>query len=91
MNTAVDELNPVIMNYKMDIINYRHDMNVGTNNEVFSFSVDTIRTFVKHVNCMKVLEFQYALKANDLVASLNQRPLSLCAVTVRYKITGKVR
>lgn len=91
LNTAVDELNPVIMNYKMDIINYRHDTNIGLNSDVFTFSVDTIRTFVKRVNYMKVLEFQYALKANKTVAYVNQRPLSLCAITVRYKITGKVR
>lgn len=83
----------------LDLIlyNYRKKMH-KSDIEAFSFTVDSIRTYVKRLNYAKVNEFKYELTSNqDLAAdeseaSLTDRvPLSLSSITIKYKITGQVR
>lgn len=81
-----DTTNSLSMNLKVK--NYRHFVDEGKE-EVFDYRVELIRTFVKRLNYAKVREFQYTLSMDSENAI--KLPLSLSAITIKYKIGGQVR
>ena len=77
-----------LLSMKLNVKNYRHFIDEGKE-ESFDYKVELIRTFVKRLNYAKVREFQYTLSMdNENVIKL---PLSLSAITIKYKIGGQVR
>lgn len=87
--SAVEESeNLTPLSLKLNVKNYRHYVDDGKEEE-FEYKVDVIRTFVKRLNYSKVREFQYALSA-DLQNAI-QIPLSLSAISIKYKVGGQVR
>lgn len=79
--------------YKLNVICYRKYRNFINFNQ-HSFNVDDIRTFVKYINFVNVNEFTYTLTShteyNNNGIIINP-PLSLSSITLKYKVTGKVR
>ena len=62
----------------------------STSSEIknFEFKVDAVRTYIKRLNYFKVNEFQYYLESSDIV---NNIPLSLASISIKYKMAGQVR
>lgn len=81
-----DFTNPFIM--RLDVKNYRHFID-EVKEQSFGYKVELIRTFVKRLNYAKVREFQYTLSTDNENAI--KLPLSLSAITIKYKIGGQVR
>lgn len=84
--SVLDSTTP--MSFKLQIVNYRKTIKEGKE-QLLEYRVDSIRTFVKHLNCMKVNQTQYVLKNND--ESYVQLPLSLSSLNIKYRITRQVR
>ena len=76
------------LSINLTVKNYRHFVDEGKE-EVFDYRVQLIRTFVKRLNYAKVREFQYTLRMDDENAI--KLPLSLSAISIKYKIGGQVR
>ena len=76
------------INCKLQLINYRKSVKEGKE-QLLEYNIDTIRTFVKHLNCMKVNQTQYIIKSNE--ESYLQIPLSLSSINIKYRITRQVR
>ena len=76
------------LSVNLTVNNYRHFVDEGKE-EVFDYRVQLIRTFVKRLNYGKVREFQYTLRMDDENAI--KLPLSLSAISIKYKIGGQVR
>ena len=74
--------------FSLQTINYRKESNTRRR-EVFEYDVDTIRTFIKHMQFSKVNEFQYQLRNAD--KSLTPVPLKLTDISIKYVITERVR
>lgn len=81
-----DNNNPCSINLKIN--NYRKKVNEGKE-EIITYDIDVIRTFVKRVNYSKVSEFQYTISA-DLEDAI-QVPLSLANLSIKYTVTGVIR
>ena len=76
------------MSFKIQLTNYRKTIGEGTE-QLLEYDVDSIRTFVKHLNCMKVNQIKYRLSNNE--ESYIQLPLSISSIGIKYKITRQVR
>ena len=76
------------LSINLTVKNYRHFVDEGKE-EVFDYRVQLIRTFVKRLNYAKVREFQYTLRMDNENAI--KLPLSLSAISIKYKIGGQVR
>lgn len=76
------------LSFNLQITNYRKTVS-EQNEETLQFKVDSIRTFVKHLNCFKVNQLKYILRYDDEL--YEQVPLSLTSITIKYKITRQVR
>ena len=84
--SVLDSDAPISLN--LQIINYRKTVKEGKE-QLLEFNVDSIRTFVKHLNCMKVNQLQYVLKNNN--DAYIRLPLSLSSISLKYRITRQVR
>lgn len=84
--SVLDSDTPINLN--LQITNYRKTVKEG-NEQLLEYRVDSIRTFVKHLNCMKVNQIQYVLKNNE--EAYIQIPLSLSSLSIKYRITRQVR
>jgi hypothetical protein len=72
----------------LQIKNYRKTADDGRD-EILDYDVNVIRNFVKRLNYSRVNEFQYTLK-NDL-ENLEQYPLTLSNISIKYTITGAIK
>lgn len=86
-DTVPDSNNPFTCNMK--ITTYRKIMDGTQAPETMAFYIDMIRTFVKHLNYVKLGQFQFELLSDD--DNAKQLPLNLTSITIRYKLTGQVR
>ena len=84
--SVLDSDTPINLN--LQITNYRKTVKEG-NEQLLEYRVDSIRIFVKHLNCMKVNQMQYVLKNNE--EAYIQIPLSLSSLSIKYRITRQVR
>lgn len=87
MTSLPDPGNPFTCN--MRVTTYRKIMDGTQLPETMSFYVDMIRTFVKKLNYIKLGQFQYELLSDDV--NVQQKPLSLTSIVIKYKTTGQVR
>ena len=75
------------MSMKLECHNYRKKIN-DYDSETMMYDVDAIRTFVKKLNYTNCTYFQYELSNNDAIAVELQTPLSLCNISIKYKMGG---
>lgn len=87
MTSLPDPGNPFTCN--MRVTTYRKIMDGTQLPETMSFYVDMIRTFVKKLNYIKLGQFQYELSSDN--DNVQQKPLSLTSIVIKYKTTGQVR
>ena len=87
MTSLPDASNPFTCN--MRVTTYRKIMDGTQLPETMSFYVDMIRTYVKKLNYIKLGQFQYELSSDD--DNVQQKPLSLTSIVIKYKATGQVR
>lgn len=73
---------------KLDVTNYRKTLSGETDQSVH-YQVNLARTYVARLNYLKVNEFQFALRSNEMLKS--QLPLMLTNIAIKFKITGQVR
>lgn len=73
----------------MLITTYRKIMDGTQRPETLSYYIDMTRTFVKQLNYTKLGQFQYELKSTDTL--IDDMPLSLTSIVLKYKVTGQVR
>ena len=84
------------MHMDLTLFNYRKRQSTS-DVQSFNFYVDSIRTFVKRLNCFKVNEFQYRLTSEknevdeEYETEIAKVPLSLNNISIKYKILGQVR
>ena len=69
--------------HSLKVTNYR-DFVEKRQAENLEYEVDTIRTFVKKLNCSKVNEFQFTLLSKE-------NPLNLSNISIRYVVNSEVR
>ena len=74
--------------FKLSLKAYR-DRNYDNDVETLEYDVDTLRTFVKHCNYLKVNQLQYSLQCDDSDAI--QRPFKLSNIIIKYSVTSNVR
>ena len=88
-----NDYNAIDLNFKLQINNYRKQVNGNIGNKddykVVNYNVEIVRTFVQRLNYSKVNEFQYLLSYDDK-NSVNV-PFSVSGIIVKYKIGGEVR
>lgn len=88
-----NDYNATDLNFKLQINNYRKQVNGNIGNKddykVVNYNVEIVRTFVQRLNYGKVNEFQYLLSYDDK-NSVNV-PFSVSGIIVKYKIGGEVR
>lgn len=87
MTSLPEADNPFTCN--MRVTTYRKIMDGTQAPETMAFYVDMIRTFVKKLNYIKLGQFQYELLSDD--GNVQQKPLSLTSIVIKYKTTGQVR
>ena len=75
------------INLDLSVTTYRK-RSTSSEAKNFEFKVDAVRTYIKKLNYFKVNEFQYKLESSNIV---NNIPLSLASIAIKYKITGQVR
>ena len=85
---ATVNVNPNPCSIYLNVKNYRKRLDMGKE-ELISYEVDIIRTFVKRVNYSKVAEFQYTLSSN--IKTYLQVPFSISNIAIKYNITGALR
>lgn len=86
INAISSELESTTFN--LGVINYRKSLD-ERDNEVIEYTVDIARTYVKRLNYGSVNYFQYIL-SND-TDNVQQSPLSIVDVTIKYGVKGQVR
>lgn len=74
--------------FKLVLKMYR-DKNYDGDISTLEYDVDTLRTFVKHCNYLKVNQLQYCLKYDD--SDVIQKPLKLSNIIIKYSVTSQVR
>ena len=91
-----DNVNRIEMN--LHVVNYRKKPEIGKNTNTaqnidgISYDVDMIRTFVKRLNYYKLNEFEYTLSSRDHdMFIIEQYPLCLTNISIKYLVTGQVR
>lgn len=78
--------------FKLQVNCYRKKLmgNIGNDDFIsINYEVSPLRTFVQRLNYSKVNEFQYQLSSNP--ENTIDLPLSLNAITIKYKVGGQVR
>lgn len=88
-----NDYNAIDLNFKLQINNYRKQVNGNIGNKddykVVNYNVEIVRTFVQRLNYSKVNEFQYLLSYDDKNAV--NVPFSVSGIIIKYKVGGEVR
>lgn len=76
------------LNFNLQMYYYRKIIN-ESKEYLMSYKVDAIRTFVKHLNAMKVNQAKYIISYD--AEAYEKLPLSISSLNIEYKITRQVR